>query len=147
MNTNEKIKATGELKIEVTGPDGKLKQSVVVPNMVVTAGLGHIASRMKDTTQAAMTHMAVGTTNTAAALGNTTLAVEVARVALTSTTVTGAGIAYVGTFPPGTGTAALVEAGLFNATPAGVMLCRTVFGTVTKDAGDTLVITWTVTLS
>lgn len=147
MNTNEFIKATGALKVELTGPDGKLKQTMEIPNLVVTTGLGFIASRMKDTSATAMTHMAVGSGATAAALGNTTLGTEEGRVALTSTTVTGAAVAYVATFGPGTGTAALTEAGLFNAGSVGTLLCRTVFGTVTKEAGDTLAITWTVTLS
>ena len=38
-----------------------------VDNLVVTAGKGYVASRMKDTTASAMSHMAVGTNNTAAA--------------------------------------------------------------------------------
>ena len=147
MNTHEKIIATGELKIVVTDPNGTVKHEQEVKNLVVTAGLGYIASRMKDATATAMSHMAIGTGNTAAAAGNTTLGVESARVALTSTTVTAAAVAYVATFPAGTpaALAAITEAGIFNATPAGTMLCRTVFQPVNKDTGDTMSITWTVT--
>ena len=58
-----------------------------VDNLVVTAGKGYVASRMKDTSATAMSHMAVGTNNTAAAAGQTALSAEAARVALTSTTV------------------------------------------------------------
>jgi hypothetical protein len=149
MNTNEKIIATGELKIVVTAPDGTVKHEQEVKNLVVTTGLGYIASRMKDTTATAMSHMAVGTGNTAAAAGNTTLGVESARVALTSTTVTAAAVAYVASFPAGTPASltAITEAGLFNASSAGTMLCRTVFQPVNKDTGDTMSITWTVTMA
>lgn len=149
MNTNEKIIATGELKIVVTAPDGTVKQEQEVKNLVVTTGLGYIASRMKDATATAMSHMAIGTGNTAAAANNTTLGTESARVALTSTTVTAAAVAYVATFPAGTPAtlAAITEAGLFNASSAGTMLCRTVFSVVNKDVGDTMSITWTVTMA
>ena len=149
MNTNEKIIATGELKIVVTAPDGTVKHEQEVKNLVVTTGLGYIASRMKDTTATAMSHMAIGTGSTAAAANNTTLGTESARVALTSTTVTAAAVAYVATFPAGTPASltAITEAGLFNASSAGTMLCRTVFSVVNKDAGDTMSITWTVTMA
>lgn len=149
MNTNEKIVATGELKIVVTAPDGTVKQEQEVKNLVVTTGLGFIASRMAGTSAAVMSHMAIGTGSTAAAAGNTTLGTESARVALTSTTPTGAAVAYVATFPAGTPAtlAAITEAGLFNASSAGTMLCRTVFSVVNKDVGDTMSITWTVTMA
>jgi len=149
MNSNEQIVATGALKITVTAPDGAIKQEQEVKNLVVTTGLGYIASRMKDATATAMTHMAIGTGTTAVAAGNTGLVTESARVALTSTTVTGSAIAYVATFPAGTpaSLSAITEAGIFNASSAGTMLCRTVFSVVNKDVGDTMSITWTVTMA
>lgn len=145
----DKLKATGHLWMVLKDPTGKVKETREIDNLVVTAGLSFIASRMKDTTDAAMTHMAVGTTNTAAALGQTALIAEVAasRTALTSTNVTANAIAYACTFGAGVGTGALVEAGIFNADPAGTMLARTVFSVINKGAADSLTITWTVTVS
>jgi hypothetical protein len=145
----DSIKMTGELRITVTNPEGNIKQEVVVPNLVVTAGKGYIASRMKDTTATAMSHMEVGTGTTAAAVGDTALeaAVSSSRVSLTSTTVTANAVAYVATFPAGTGTGAITEAGIFNASSSGTMLCRTVFSVINKGAADTLGITWTVTVN
>ena len=102
---------------------------------------------MKDATATAMSHMAIGSDNTAAAAGNTALGTELGRVALTSTTVTSNSVAYVGDFPAGTGTGAVVEAGILNASSGGTLLCRTVFSVVNKAAADTLKITWTVTVS
>ena len=118
-----------------------------VDNLVVTAGKGYVASRMKDTSATAMSHMAIGTGSTAAAAGNTALGNQAARVSLTSTTVSGADIVYVATFPAGTGTAAITEAGIFNASSSGTLLCRTVFSVVNKGASDSMTITWTVTVS
>jgi hypothetical protein len=146
---NDAIKVTGELRITLTNPEGNIKQEVVIPNLVVTVGKNYIASRMKDATATAMTHMEVGTGTTAAAVGDTALQTAVAssRVTLTSTTVTTNSVAYVATFPAGTGTGALTEAGIFNASSAGTMLCRTVFSVINKGAADTLGITWTVTVN
>ena len=102
---------------------------------------------MKDASATAMSHMAIGSDNTAAAAGNTALGTELGRVALTSTTVTSNSVDYVGDFPAGTGTGAVVEAAILNASSGGTLLCRTVFSVVNKAAADTLKITWTVTVS
>jgi len=139
---NENLKLTGALTIA-------LNDKVVheVDNLVVTAGKNFVASRMKDTTKAAMTHMAVGTGTTAAAASQTALVTEADRNTLTSTTVTANAIAYVCTWAAGDATAALTEAGIFNASSGGDMLCRTVFSVVNKAAADSMTITWTVTVS
>lgn len=147
MNTNELIKATGNVDVVLTGADGQVKDTREIKNLVVTNGLGFIASRMRDATASVMSHMAVGSGTAAAALANAALGTELGRVALTSTTVTGNQITFIATFPAGQGTGALTEAGIFNAGTAGTMLCRTLFSVVNKDAGDTLSITWTITIS
>lgn len=146
---NEKLKVTGDVSFVLRDETGKIIETKEITNLVVTTGLNFIASRMKDATATAMTHMAVGTGAVAAALGNTTLGTELARVALTSTTVSTNTIQYACTFAAGTpaGTNALTEAGLFNAASAGTMLCRTVFAAINKAPGDSLTITWTITIS
>jgi len=149
---NDSIKMTGNLKLVLTDEHGNVKQEEEVKNLVVTVGKNFIASSMAKTTTnspAAMTHMEVGTGTTAAAAGDTALETAVAssRVTLTSTTVTTNNVAYVATFPAGTGTGALTEAGIFNASSSGTMLCRTVFSVINKGAADTLGITWTVTVN
>lgn len=146
MQTLESLKASGSLNILITRADGST-ESTQVKNLVVNSGLNYIVSRMKDTTLDAMSHMAVGSGSTAAASGNTALGTELGRVALTSTTVSTNTIEYVALFPAGTGTGTVTEAGVFNNSSGGTMLCRTVFGVVTKDAGDSMSITWTITVS
>jgi len=118
-----------------------------IDNLVVTTGKNFVASRMKDATDTAMSHMGVGTGSTAAAAGDTALGSELGRNALTSTTVTDNEVAYICTFAAGDATGAITEAGLFNAASAGTMLCRTVFSVVNKGASDAMTITWTVTVS
>lgn len=146
----DNIKTKGTLTLVLTDENGNVKQQDE-HNLVVSSGLAYIASRMKDATATAMSHMAVGSNNTAAAAGNTTLT-ELGRVALTSTTIVTTSVAndavqYVATFPAGTGTGGIQEAAIFNASSAGTMLCRTVFAVINKGALDTLTITWKVTVA
>lgn len=138
----DNLKMTGHLSIAIN--DEVVQE---VPNLVVTAGKNFVASRMKDTTDGAMSHMSIGTGSTAAAAGDTALGSEADRNALTSTTVTNNEVAYVASFGAGEGTGAITEAGLFNASSSGTMLCRTVFSVVNKGSADSMTITWTVTVS
>ena len=147
MIKKDKLKATGSVNIVVRSENGKVSQDFTVPNLVVDTGLAYIASRMKDTTANAMSHMAVGTGTTSAAAGDTTMETESARVALDSTTPSGGSITFVASYPAGTATAALTEAGIFNDATTGTMLCRTLFSVINKGASDTMTITWTITIS
>ena len=139
---NDGLKLKGKLAISL---NGKIIQEV--DNLVVTAGKGYVASRMKDTTATAMSHMAIGSGSTAAAASDTALGIQLGRVALTSTTVSNAVVTYVASFPAGTGTGAVTEAAILNASSGGTMLCRTVFSVVNKGASDSMTVTWTVTVS
>lgn len=144
---SEELKITGSVNIRVYDRYGALKEEREYKNLVVDAGKAYIASRIKDATATAMSHMAIGTSSTAAAGGQTALVGEVARVALGSTTVTTNSVAYAATFPAGTGTAAIQEAGILNNAAGGTLLCRTVFSVINKGATDSLGITWTVTVN
>ena len=144
----DSIKLTGEMKLTLTNGEGNVTQEMIVPNTVVTAGKGFIASRM-NTTTTTMSHVELGTGTTGANVANTTLETIISgsRTALTSTTVSTNTVAYVVTFPAGTGTGAVTEAGIFNASSSGTMLCRTTFSVINKAAADTLGITWTITVN
>jgi hypothetical protein len=136
------LKLTGKLKIAINGDTVQ-----EVDNLVVTDGKEFVASRMKDATATAMSHMAIGTDSTAASASDAALGSESGRVSLTSTTVTSNEVEYVATFGAGTGTGAITEAGILNASSSGTLLCRTVFSVVNKGASDSMTITWTVTVS
>lgn len=145
---NEALKLRGNLAMVLRDKDGNVKETREEKNLIVSAGLNFICDRMEGTSEAVMSHMAVGSGATAAAAGNTDLeSILGSREALDSTTVTDNTITYIASFEAGEGTGAITEAGIFNASTAGTMLCRTVFSVVNKAADDTLQITWTITLS
>ena len=148
---NENLKLSGQLNIVLKDKDGNVKDSREVKNLVVNAGLAYIASRMVGTAKSVMSHMALGSGTTAAAAAQTDLvSILGSREALDSTTITGTNsekVQYVSSFEAGDATGAVTEAGIFNASTAGDMLCRTVFSVVNKAADDTMTVTWTITLS
>ena len=137
----------GELRLVLEDEDGHVKLDITLPNLITTAGKVFIASRMDGVVDTAMSHMAVGTGTTAANIADTTLETELARVALDSSTPSSNTVVYIATFPAGTGTGALTEAGVLNDPSAGTLLCRTIYTVINKAAGDSLTITWTVTVS
>ena len=145
---NENLKLSGQIAIVLKDKDGNVKEERTEKNLVVTTGLNYIASRMKDATATAMTHMALGSGTTTAAAGQTDLVTLLgSREALDSTTVTANAVAYVSSFEAGDATGAVTEAGIFNASTSGTMLCRVVFSVVNKAADDTMTVTWTITLA
>lgn len=141
----DQLTFTGELLIQLRGPDGQIKDERRVKNLMTTAGKGLVTSRAGGTAAAAIGWMAIGTGATAAAVGDTTLQTEAARVALTSFLPAGNVGTYTANFPAGTGTGAITEAGLLNAAAAGTLSNRAVFPAVNKQAGDSMSISWTVT--
>jgi len=144
----ENINATGQLAIVLRDADGNIKEEKTIPNLVVTVGKNWIASRMKTTGQPnEMSHMAIGSSTATPIVGDTTLGSELGRVAMTSSAVTTSMIEYIATFPAGTGTGAVTEAGIFNNVSGGTMLCHTSFSVVNKGASDSLSITWDLTIS
>lgn len=144
----EGLKVTGRVHLVKTNEIGQIVEERDVPNLVVTTGKNHIASKIVATTNspASMTHMGIGTGTASAAVGDTTLT-QTGRVTLSGSTVLNNTTTYTATFPAGTGDGAITEAGIFNAATAGTMLCRTVFPTVNKGSGDQITITWIITVS
>lgn len=147
----ENMKATGLVKLIKTNSKGEVTQQFEVPNLVVTAGKNYIASKIVATTNspASMTHMAIGTGTAAASLTDTQLVTQTGRVTLSGSSVANNTITYTATFPAGTGDGAITEAGIFNgsSSPAATMMCRTTFPVVNKGSGDTIAITWVITVS
>ena len=143
----ESVKVKGNLEVVLLDETGSQKDYRKVDNLVVAVGKDVIASRLVGNTLAVMSHMGVGAGSTAAATSQTALGSELGRVALDSTGRSSNTITYTATFAAGTGTGTLQEAGIFNDGTTGNMLCRTVFSPVSKAAGDTIVITWNVTVA
>ncbi|WP_051258860.1 hypothetical protein [Chitinibacter tainanensis] len=95
-----------------------------------------------------LSHIAVGTGTTAVAANQTALVTELVRVAATYAHTAGTKVFTItASLPAGTGTGAITEAGVFNASSAGIMLDRVTFPVVNKGADDTLDVTFTFTMS
>ena len=144
---NDGLKLRGEVALVLRDKNGNVKDERTIKNLIVDTGLNFICDRMKDD-ETAMTHMALGSGSTAAAAGDTSLGSQLgSREVLDSSTVTNNQIVYVSSFEAGDATGAVTEAGIFNASSGGDMLCRTVFSVVNKGASDSMSITWTITLT
>jgi len=147
---NESIAVFGHGRAELRDANGKLKELREFDNVFTDAGDAHVADQMASTPgEAAMSHMAIGTSAVTLTAGDTVLGGELDRNALTSFTQ-GAGaddnkVVYLGDWAAADGTGAITEAGIFNTGTAdtGSMLCAQTFSVINKGASDTLAITLT----
>jgi len=98
---NDQISLKGALTITKNGE--VIRE---IDNLVVTAGKELLASRLAGNSGSVISYMAVGTGTTAAAVGNTTLATEVDRNALSVSggTASGAAVTYATTWLAGDAT-------------------------------------------
>jgi len=140
------FKLTGDVHITRYNDVGENTGEWDFKNLVVTGGLEWVMGRMASNSAAVMKYIAVGTTNTAPALGQTTLVSEIARVAVSPSggSVSGSSITYTAEFGAGVGTGTLVEAGIFQESAASTMLSRVIYTGIVKGAGDVIVVQWTI---
>lgn len=146
----ETLDIFGDVTITLTDEAGSIKDQRTFKNLIVTAGKAYITSRMASNADSVVGWIAVGTSSTAAAAGQTTL--QGTELFRSATTVSGgtpstSTVLYETTLGPGQGTGSIVEAGLFNASSAGTMLARTTFAVISKGASDSLNVSWTVTVA
>jgi hypothetical protein len=145
----EKMKLTGYIRFDLFNEKGELKQHEEVKNVVVTVGKNYLANWLTAATQSDyfMRYIALGTGTTAAVAGDTALETELStRVAGTLSSASNVW-QNVASFGPGVNTGAVTESGIFDLSSAGTMLARQVFPVVNKGAGDTLQVTWQITIS
>lgn len=146
----ENLDVVANVRLELYGPDGELKQCEEVHNLVPTVGKEKFAERAiaASPSTEGPKYISVGTSGTAAANGDTALgAQDGSRKEVTTRSVTGA----VGTvsveFGKGEHTAELKEAGAHSASSSGTLFARVVFSPINKGANDTLVVTWEFTFA
>lgn len=135
----------GRIHLILRGPDGKIKQEIEKDNLIVQVGKNFLANAVVLTSSSPFTHMAVGTSGTAPANGDTTLGAEVARQAF-SQGVAANVVTMSTTYAAGVGTGALQEAGLLNNSSGGTLLSHVTYAVVNKGALDTLTISWAITV-
>ena len=143
---NEQIGVIGTLRLVLTDANGNVKEDKTVKNLITSLGKTYIASRIASSSSTLMGYMAVGSSSTAPASVNTALGTELGRVIATPSSSSNI-VTYSSTFGPGVGTGAIVEAGIFNAATAGIMLNRAIFSVINKDVADTLSINWNITIA
>lgn len=132
---------------------GNWSNQLNISNLVTDAGKAGVASRINGAgSEAAFTYVAVGTGTTGAAAGNTTLEAEIvdsglARAAATAsrvtTDVTNDTAQDQLTYSV-TGTKAVTESGVLNASSNGVLLARQTFSAINVVNGDSLQVTWKI---
>ena len=126
---------------------GRIRDRVTIHNVVTTAGKAGVADQLIPTpTLAKAGWIAVGTGTPSATL----LGAEIARVAVAPPTSRAAAVVtYQATFAAGVATGSLTEAGTFDAAAANGpnMWMSATFAAIPKLAGDSLAITWTLTLA
>lgn len=148
MDANTPLVLSGRVHIVLTDSVGNIKVDKESDNLIVTVGKAFVASALITVPSISFLYMAIGTSNTAAAITQTALVgTELARVATTNSNPTSVTTQFVGSFGSGVGTGTIEEAGLFSAASAGSMFSRYLTGTFAKGATDTLAITWTITVS
>jgi len=123
---------------------------------VTSAGKAGAASRINGSGgEAAFTYIATGTGTNAAAAGDTALQTELAASGLSranatasrvTTSVTNDTAQLVNTFSV-TGSQAVTESGVLNASSSGTLLARQVFSAINVVNGDSLQITWKFQMS
>lgn len=149
------IKLKGIINIKAIR-DGEVIDEREVQNLITTAGKAGISARINGVgSPTAYTYLAVGTGTTAPASGNTALETEItdsglARTAATASQVTTtttndtAQLSYTWTV---SGTKAVTECGILNASTSGTMLGRQTFSAINVVSGDSLQITYKVVVA
>ena len=139
-------KVSANLVATLIGPDGLIKDVRTVHNTVTNAGKYGAADQVlasPSLTKPGWMEVGTGTG------GTTKLNTYVAgsRTALDSKTRSDAVVTMICTFGAGVGTGALTEAGIFDVVTQDTvnMWCYATFAAINKAAGDSLVITWTLT--
>jgi hypothetical protein len=83
-------------------------------NLVVSVGKNFLASRILSNTLDVMNYMAIGSSSTVADTTQLSLFNELARVSLSTATISGSSVTFTSTFGNGVGTGSITEAGIFN---------------------------------
>ena len=136
----------GTYKFQIRDVNGNVRDTFEVKNLVTTVGFAQLALLAGDASAVPFTYLAVGTSSTAPAVGNTTLVAETTtngleRVAgtVSRVTTTGTNDTYqVTTTWTATGSVIVEEVGVFNAGSGGTMLSRALTTTKEVSNGETL---------
>lgn len=151
----DEVRATGWFSIVVRDGD-RIREGRIVKNLVTNAGFAGMASRFGGAgAEAAFTYLELGISSTAAAVTDTTLVSAItdsglARANATASRVTTtvandtAQLVYTWT---ASGSKTVTEAGILNASSAGVLACRQVFTGIPLSSGNSFQLTYKMKFS
>lgn len=158
QNLKQGAQLNGWIKIDHYDKDGNLIESVETPNALTNTGFTEVAGLFcsdQSGSYTAFDYIAVGTGTTTATATDTQLQTEETENGLTRAAATGTLVTVnvtndtaqlVKSFSV-TGSVAVTESGVLNAASTGTMLCRQTFSAINVADGDTLQITWKVTVA
>lgn len=135
--------------------NGKVVAERHIRNLVTTAGKGKASGLLNGATSTAFTYLAVGTGTVAPDADDTTLGTEITDSGLarasatctqTTTSTTNDTAQWVKSWSV-SGSKAVTESGIFDASSSGNLLARQTFSAINVASGDTLQFTWKVQLS
>ena len=132
---------------------GRWSTNKRIGNLITNAGFALAAGLLNGSgSPAAATYIAVGTGTSSASASDTALQTETSTsglsraagtVSLVTTTVTNDTAQITKTFSV-TGTVAVTESGVLNASSSGTLLCHQVFSAINVASGDSLAVTWKI---
>jgi hypothetical protein len=143
------VRLVGRLYVIVLRADGGREDyGLVSTRVVTTAGVNYLVDAFQGTTEPEnFKYHAMGTGNTAEAVGDTALVTEV-ESRVTGTQTEGASANIYRTVATITATAgrAITEHGIFSASSAGTLLDRSVFSVINLSTSDSIQFTYDLTL-
>lgn len=151
----------GKVDVVLYDELGNVKDERHIDNLIVNDGVEGVAYRIAPhdgsiASSAPYNYVALGTSDTAVDASDTGLSAELPAGASYArqqdstaqySTSSGNKLILSVVFGPDEGTGNLRESGVFNASTGGNMFARQTFDEIQKASGDTLTITWTITLS
>ena len=150
---SESARICGQVNMVLRDQYGYIKEERHGPNTVTDDGIEELVLLATGSGDA-FTHIALGTSTVAADVTDTSLGAEISTngggrdastVSAETDDTTGDTIQLISGWSF-SGALSITESGVFNDASAGDMLCRQVFTALPVDDGDSLTITWKVTL-
>jgi len=153
MNLIDSIVPKGKIKLDFHNVVTDEHEIIFVDNLVTTVGKESIADHLKGTTsnnKGIITYCALGTDDTAPALGDTALGTEIERKEISVRSVSNNIASFQTFFTTSEAIGSLKEAGLFgddasDTADSGTLFCHAAIDRE-KSSNDTLTLTWTVAI-
>ena len=144
------LSVAGQVNLKLYNEHGDLINEQAQKNIVTNAGAALILGKLVGgivLTSYPVNLMQIGLGTTAATSDDTGLQSPTGGQRTATGTTIGNTTTYSATFPAGVGVGIIREAALFTTSTPQLLFARTVFNEVNKYSGDSLVITWAITIS